>query len=157
MTLPCNTPMLKARNTGNWTCPDNVWRCSDSPSLFITCDVDTSLQPGSTDHLPIVSTINLKYLPAKQDEPFNYKTVNWEEYMEALNNNLANLKTLLRNPLDCDDIAVFPLFFFMPLRSATPATLRFITDPRSTDFPVFHRSLSRIALLGSAVLTDVTS
>ena len=30
---------------------------------------------------------------------------------------------------DCDDIAVFPLFFFMPLCSATPATLRSITDP----------------------------
>ena len=57
----------------------------------------------------------------------------------------------------CDDIAIFPLFFFMPLRSAAPTTLRSITNPRSTDFPVFHQSPSRIVLLGSAVLTDVTS
>ena len=57
----------------------------------------------------------------------------------------------------CNDIAIFPLFFFILLRSTAPATLRSITDPRSTDFPVFHQSPSRIALLGSAVLTDVTS
>ena len=58
---------------------------------------------------------------------------------------------------DCDDIAIFPLFFFMPLHSAAPATLRSITDSQSTDFPVFRWLLSRIALLGSTMLTDMTS
>ena len=55
-------------------------------------------------------------------------------------------------------ISLFFLYFsFIPLRSAAPATLRSITDPRSTDFPVFRRSPSCIALLGSTMLTDVTS
>ena len=49
------------------------------------------------------------------------------------------------------------LYFPILLRSAVSATLCSITDPQSTNFPVFRRSPSHIVLLGSAVLTDVTS
>ena len=64
MVLPHDIPTLEARNTGNWTCPDNVWRCSDTPSPFISCNVDPSLHPSNTDHLPIISKIDLNYLPS---------------------------------------------------------------------------------------------
>jgi hypothetical protein len=36
MILPRGIPTLEARNTGNWTRPDNVWRCADAPSTVIS-------------------------------------------------------------------------------------------------------------------------
>ena len=66
MVLPHNIPTLQAHNTGNWTCPDNVWHYADSPSPFITCKVDLDHQPVNMDHLPIISILNLTYTPTLQ-------------------------------------------------------------------------------------------
>jgi len=99
MALPRNIPTLEARNTGNWTRPDNVWRNTDSPSSFISCNVDPSLRPAYTDHLPIISVIDLTYLPCKREERFNYKNVDWKTYNESLEHNLTELVTLLANPI----------------------------------------------------------
>jgi len=100
MALPHDTPTLEARNTGNWTRPDNVWRNSDSPSPFIACDVDPSLRPGLTDHLPIISVIDLTYIPSKQVERFNFKNVDWDNYNATLERHLMELTAMLANPLD---------------------------------------------------------
>ena len=100
MVLPRNTPTLESRNTGNWTRPDNVWRNADSPSPFISCSVDPDIRPACTDHLPIISVIDLTYIPSKRDERFNYKNVDWKSYREALEINLAEVTTLLSNPIE---------------------------------------------------------
>ena len=77
MVLPCNIPTLQARNSGNFTRPDNVWRCADSPSPFITCNVDSDLQPVNTDHLPIISILDLTYTPATHQTRYNFREVDW--------------------------------------------------------------------------------
>src|SRR5258706_2456957 len=100
MALPHDIPTLEARNSGNWTRPDNVWRNTDSPSSFISCNVDPTIRPALTDHLPIVSVIDLTYIPSKRVERFNYKNVDWKAYKENLENNLTELTTLLENPVD---------------------------------------------------------
>jgi hypothetical protein len=46
MTLPRGMPTLEACNTGNWTQPDNAWRCADAPSTVISCDVEPILRPS---------------------------------------------------------------------------------------------------------------
>ena len=100
MALPRNIPMLEARNTGNWTRPDNVWRCSDSPSPFISCNVKPELRPAITDHLPIVSVIDLTYTPCRRPERFNYKTVDWDAYNTRLVTEINETAVALANPID---------------------------------------------------------
>jgi len=92
MALPRDTPTLESCNTGNWTWPDNVWRNADSPSPFISCNVDPTLRPAYTDHLPIISVIDLTYIPSRRVERFNYKNVDWKSYKEALKDNLTEVR-----------------------------------------------------------------
>ena len=100
MTLPHNTPTLEACNTGNWTCPNNVWRCVDTPSSFITCDIVPSLHPVNTDHLPIVSSIDLRFALSSNPICYNYRTINWDNYWEKLQQNLTKVDTELTTPID---------------------------------------------------------
>ena len=100
MALPQDTPTLESCNTGNWTWPDNVWRNTDAPSPFISCSVNPALQPAHTNHLPIISVINLTYTLCKQDIRFNYKNVDWKTYNESLKNNLTEVATLLNRPIE---------------------------------------------------------
>ncbi len=100
MALPRDTPTLESRNTGNWTQPDNIWRNADSPSPFISCNVDPTLWPAYTDHLLIISVIDLTYIPSRRAERFNYKNVDWKSYKEALEDNLTEVATILTNPIE---------------------------------------------------------
>lgn len=100
MVLPRDIPMLEARNTGNWTRPDNVWRCSDTPSPFISCNIIPSLCPANTDHLSIISKIDLAFLPSPHMERFNYKKVNWDTYATVLNSNINQMDGALTSPIN---------------------------------------------------------
>ena len=99
MALLRDTPTLEARNTGNWTRPDNVWRNADSPSPFISCNVVPALRPACTDH-PIISVIDLTYIPNRPENRFNYKNIDWEDYKNVLMTNLTEVATLLSNPIE---------------------------------------------------------
>jgi hypothetical protein len=103
MALPWNIPTLEAHNTHNWTCPDNVWRCTNNPSPFISCDINPSLCPTHTDHLPIVSIIDIAYMPSNQPKIFNYKTIDWSEYKSKLETNLSGNNALTLNPITTTD------------------------------------------------------
>jgi ribonuclease HI len=100
MALPRNTPTLEARNTGNWTRPDNVWRCSDSPSPFVSCEVKPALRPAITDHLPIISVLDLTYTPSQRTERFNYKTVDWNAYNNRLDTEIKQYAGEVANPIE---------------------------------------------------------
>ena len=100
MALPRNIPTLEARNTGNWTRPDNVWRCSDSPSPFISCNVKPELRPAITDHLPIISVIDLTYAQSQQPARFNYKAVDWDAYNNRLDTEIKDSAAALTTPID---------------------------------------------------------
>ena len=94
--LPKDTPTLQARNGGRWTRPDNVWRNAESPSTIITCDVQSNLLPTKTDHLPIVTILDLQYHPITTPRRFNFKRANWEKYEEILEERLNRSETLNR-------------------------------------------------------------
>ena len=94
MTLPRDLPTLEARNGGRWTRPDNVWRNTDSASSVIICNTREGPRPTNTDHLPIVTTLDLIYTPATTQERFNFRLVDWEKYEEALEEELAASDTI---------------------------------------------------------------
>lgn len=59
MSLPAGMPTLEAAGTKNYTRPDNVFCSAEFADAFIDCTMDPSKRPVCTDHLPILSTIDM--------------------------------------------------------------------------------------------------
>jgi hypothetical protein len=59
MPLPKDVPMLRAKGTGNLTCPDNIFCSSDFLDYFISCDAYPAHTLGKTDHFAIIMEIDL--------------------------------------------------------------------------------------------------
>ena len=90
MALPPKRPTLRALSTGNWTRPDNVWCTNHSSDLFIKCDTNPGLQGPNTDHLPILSTLDIP-LTKNIRPPFrNFRDTNWDDFAKHLTASLAN-------------------------------------------------------------------
>ena len=89
MSLPPKTPTLQALSTGNWTRPDNVWCSNHSSDLFIRCTTDPGLRGPNTDHLPILSTLDVPIprIPTKQSR--NFRNTDWAEFTSHLSSLLA--------------------------------------------------------------------
>jgi len=64
--------------------------------MLISCDTQTDLRGILTDHLLIITVLDLEIEPAA-DTPFtNFREVDWEEFRIALEQRLANLPPLER-------------------------------------------------------------
>jgi len=90
MALPPGIPTLQALSTGNWTRPDNVWCSNHTADLFTRCNTDLGLRGPNTDHLPILSTLDLP--PARNiPKPYrNFHATDWEEFTDKLTNLLSH-------------------------------------------------------------------
>ena len=94
MTLPKGIPTLEARHGGRWTRPDNVWRNADSSSTVLSCEVHAELRPSNTDHLPIVTTLDLNYYPSQDTTRFNFRLVDWEVFRKTVQTRIDSSTTL---------------------------------------------------------------
>lgn len=84
MALPPRIPTLQALSTGNWTCPDNVWCTNHTTDLFAECDTNPGLRGPNTDHLPILSSLDVP-LPRNPPRTYpNFCTTDWKEFNEQL-------------------------------------------------------------------------
>lgn len=80
MVLPKDIPTLQARNTKNWMRPDNIFCSSSMEDLYVHCEVVPKDRGPCTDHVPIVSVIDLP-LVKKAVEPIqNFRMADWEEF-----------------------------------------------------------------------------
>ena len=59
LTLPLGIPTYETTN-GNWTRPDSTWQLNNPINPIILCNVNPSLCPPCTDHLPIITELNLE-------------------------------------------------------------------------------------------------
>ena len=89
MALPPNLPTLQSLSTRNWTRPDNVWCTNHSSDLFTRCTTDPGLRGPNTDHLPILSTLDVPIprIPTKQTR--NFRHTDWAEFSAHLSSLLA--------------------------------------------------------------------
>jgi len=94
MVLPKNIPTLEARHSGRWTRLDNVWRNTDSESKILACEVQGNLHPVNTDHLPIITTLDLSYYPTNPNTRFNFKQADWEKFENTVKEKLESSPTL---------------------------------------------------------------
>ena len=89
--LPKDLPTLVSSSTGNWTRPDNVFCTDHSTDTIISCTTDPGQKGPKTDHVPILTKLDLEATQAPGQGTKNYRDVIWEEFEESLENRLAQL------------------------------------------------------------------
>ena len=90
MALPPRIPTLQALSTGNWTRPDNVWCTNHTTDLFTKCDTNPGLRGPNTDHLPILSSLDV---PLPRNPPRthpNFRATDWKESNDQLHTLLSD-------------------------------------------------------------------
>ncbi|KAJ8579808.1 hypothetical protein M405DRAFT_855106 [Rhizopogon salebrosus TDB-379] len=60
MTLPKGLPTLQSTSSKNWTRPDNVFCTDHTSDSFLSCTTNPALHGPATDHVPILSIIDLE-------------------------------------------------------------------------------------------------
>ena len=89
--LPKNTPTLQSSSSRNWTHPDNVFATEHTSLSLISCDTDPENRGPNTDHVPIVTVLDLTP-PASDDTPsWNYRAVDWQQFSTALSKELEKI------------------------------------------------------------------
>ena len=88
--LPKDLPTLQSTSSGNWTRPDNVFCTDHSEQLITLCTTDPDQRGPKTDHVPILTRINLDIPPAPDTDFKNYKEVDWEAFNSYLSNLLSH-------------------------------------------------------------------
>ncbi|KAJ7124860.1 hypothetical protein C8R44DRAFT_618564 [Mycena epipterygia] len=91
MALPKDIPTLCAKGTGNETRPDNVFCSHDFLDFFTSCNAYPLRVPGTTDHYPIISEIDLVPLVKTVEEQWNWRAGDWVELRKMLAEELAAL------------------------------------------------------------------
>lgn len=78
MALPKDIPTLEACSKKNFTRVDNVFCSEELYDLFISCDTYPQWRPQKTDHMPIISILELQPERTVQVKKFNFKMTDWE-------------------------------------------------------------------------------
>jgi hypothetical protein len=89
MILPVGIPTLESLATRTWTRPDNVWCTDTSTHLINTCDTRPAIRPAKTDHLPIITILDIN-TPRTTNTPRRvFRGVDWPQFQELLKEKLA--------------------------------------------------------------------
>ena len=133
MALPPNIPTLRAHSTGNWTRPDNVWCTSHTSDLIVKCDTDPGLQGPNTDHLPILTTLNIPLTRNVPRPSRNFRATEWTDFVDHLTTDLNNSPPpkLLTSPTELQTA-------LDSLNASIKSTIEAIV-PMSTPFPFTKR------------------
>lgn len=84
--LPGTSTLHTAWN--RWTRPDNVWRRCGASDPVVTCGVDPSLCPPITDHMSILTEIELPIQRSTPSPTKNFHEVDWMEFSNSLKEKL---------------------------------------------------------------------
>lgn len=98
--LPCDIPTLQSTSTGNWTRPDNVFGTEYLRDAIISCNTDPVSHGPRTDHVPILTILDLETPRADLTPRRNWRAVNWEEFNTRLD---ALISTHPPQPLASDE------------------------------------------------------
>jgi hypothetical protein len=76
LALPKGKPTLQT-SAGNWTRPDNVWRCNTLDDPIICCNTVPAIRPPLADHLPIITILDLPFPRASLTPSLNFRMAEW--------------------------------------------------------------------------------
>jgi len=93
MLLPKNIPNLCAMETRNFTQLDNVLAYSSLQEHVLECKTSPETCTPRTDHIPIITTLDMNL--GRQEEMLkpNFKSTNWPKFQKELTKKLKNIDT----------------------------------------------------------------
>ncbi|KAI6020724.1 hypothetical protein PISMIDRAFT_94217 [Pisolithus microcarpus 441] len=89
--LPKDIPTLQVSSSRNWTWPDNVFGTKIMAEWVMSCVTSPKDQGPNTDHLPILTQVDLSITMLTSQPNQNYREVDWIRFNRRLK---AELKTL---------------------------------------------------------------
>jgi ribonuclease HI len=91
LALPSGIPTHIHNVTKLWTRLDQVFISDHSTDLIIMCDTTTKERGTNTDHLPILTKLNLATPIAEEKATHNFRDVDWLEFNRELEKNLLEI------------------------------------------------------------------
>ena len=88
LALPPGIPTHVHNVSKRWTRLDQVFISEDSLDTIVTCDVLADLPGINTEHLPILTTLDLDLARAPSTSPMNFRNVDWEAFEKELSTEL---------------------------------------------------------------------
>ena len=83
LALPKGIPTLQTA-AGNWTRPNNVWRCNTPEDPIQRCDTVPAIRPPLADHLPIITILDLPMPRLSTPPTLNFRMADWNRVSSAL-------------------------------------------------------------------------
>ncbi|KZV70473.1 hypothetical protein PENSPDRAFT_559635, partial [Peniophora sp. CONT] len=91
MALPAGIPTLQLGRTRQWHRPDNVWCSSNLVGTITTCDTDPANRGPNTDHVPILTTLEIPLEKRPPEPKRNIRMTNWDAFRKHLSARLSHL------------------------------------------------------------------
>lgn len=92
MALAKDIPTLEACSTKNHTRVNNIFCSVELHNRIVSCNTYPQWQPQKTDHMPIISILEIEPDRAVHAEKNNYRLTDWDEFRRSLANNLAEMQ-----------------------------------------------------------------
>jgi hypothetical protein len=90
--LPSGIPTHLHNVTKRWSRLDQVFLSEQSTNLVIACETCPETRGINTDHLPIVTELDLEAAITKDDAMHNFREANWEKFRATLSGRLRSLQ-----------------------------------------------------------------
>ena len=91
MLLPKGIPMLQSMVTKNWTRVDNVFAMHNTKHLMVACNTDPRQRGPGTDHVPVLTTLDLEIPAAAAISHRNFRAADWLKFRQMLMDQLDNI------------------------------------------------------------------
>ena len=88
LALPSGIPTHFHNVTKKWSRLDQVFISDHSTDLIEACDTETRYRGAKTDHLPVVTKLNLAIPITQPSATRNFREVDWGEFRERLSKHL---------------------------------------------------------------------
>ena len=89
--LPSGIPTHQHNVTKWWMWLDQVFLSDHSIDVLISCDTQAQWRGINTDHLPIITALNLMLAEVPTTMTRNFRDVDWERFREKLEAHLVKL------------------------------------------------------------------
>jgi hypothetical protein len=91
LALPSGLPTHKHSITKRWSRLDQVFLSDHSENTLISCNTLPEHRGINTDHLPILTELNLAITQTIEEDIPNFRDVDWEEFGNELGKQLTKL------------------------------------------------------------------
>ena len=82
-------PMMQSMATKNWTRVDNIFATANTEDSVVICDMDPRQRGLGTDHVPILTTLDISVPKVEEEGCRNFRTMDWDRFRQELEAQLS--------------------------------------------------------------------